>query len=142
MGEWQPIDQSALPPPARPRVVRLHLGPYGRGSGRSCLTLTVPTALHAPLGWAAGERVGLSVGYGRTAGWLRVLPDSAGRALRHAARGHALIVALIPPPEWRHLQAPSEPCEHRIQGNALLVQIPWDMDDIAVAAPTAEEAAA
>lgn len=124
MSEWQDVPQD-----------------YRRQQQRRALT--VPPDVAATLGWTIGTEMGLQLGAGRTAGWIRVAPaPRSGRRLRRLGTQPSLVVSLQAPEAWRHLRAPSSPAEYRIQGDALLAEIPWDMDNIEPAdAAAAEEVA-
>jgi hypothetical protein len=127
----------------KPALVRLCLNPFGgHGQGRSLLIASLPDHVTGALGWQRGLRLGLAVGTGRFYGWVRIGPDTSGRPLRPVGRYPGLIVSLLPPEAWQRLRAPSSAAEHRVQGQALLVEIPWDMDNIDVEpAAEAEEVA-
>jgi hypothetical protein len=54
-----------------------------------------------------------------------------------------MTVALVPPMTWRDLACARTTCEMwRIQGNALLVEIPWDFSEISDVTLAEVEAAA
>lgn len=139
MREWVEVPQERPARPARPRApkrVRMALCITGRNDAVTSLTVSIPPELHAALGWEPGVRLGLALGQGRTAGWVRLTRDATGRParavgpLRGSAGGRTIVAYLVPPVAWRGLVAPSMVCEHRIQGDALLVRIPWDMDEM------------
>jgi len=145
MTEWQDIDQSPVrsPPPPRP-TVRLALAGFGRRGGPSCVALTVRPKVAAQLGWTLGQKVGLAVGQGRTFGWLRIAPHPLGRPLhsrpyskKDGRPSDDLVAKLAAPPEWRHLSAPGTGADYVVQGDALLVEIPFDFSDITPAEETA-----
>jgi hypothetical protein len=140
MSEWQDVSQ--VPDRRRdrgPRHMRLALAPLGRGKA-SMLCLSVPRPVVEALGWALGDKLGLALGQGRTAGWLRIGPDPLGRPLTRLGeeRRDTLMVRLAAPEAWRHLTAPSMTPEHRVQGRFLLVELPWDMTDPPPPAPDEE----
>jgi hypothetical protein len=139
MREWIEVPQERPQRPARPRApkrVRMALCNRGRHAAVTMLTVSITPEVHAALGWEQGVRLGLALGQGRTAGWVRLARDATGRParplgpLRGSAGGRTIVAYLVPPVAWRGLVAPGTICEHRIQGDALLVRIPWDMDEM------------
>ena len=143
MSEWQDVPQDYRRQQQREALTtRMCLSPMGRSAVISTLTVSVPPDVAATLGWTIGTEMGLQLGAGRTAGWIRVAPaPRSGRRLRRVGNQPSLVVSLQAPEAWRHLRAPSSPAEYRIQGDALLAEIPWDMDNIEPPEAAAEEVA-
>lgn len=150
MREWIEVPQVALPalrPPSRQPRVRMSLCVKSRSVVRTLLTVSIPPEVHTVLGWEKGVRLGLALGQGRTEGWVRLARHPLGRVVGFGGRptfsgGRTMIGYFIAPLAWQGLVARSMACEHRIQGDALLIRIPWDMEALPSPAEGGDLAAA
>ncbi len=124
---WAEVDQ---PPRMRKRLdtrapVRMALIEKYE---RAVLWITFSQSLAQTLGWQAGATIGLAVGADKFDGWIRLFPSRNGQKLAAIGRKRdVLTLRLAPPTPWHGFTCDSTVCEqHRIQGDALLIQIPWD----------------
>ncbi len=139
---WAEVDQAAFrTKAAKAPSVTLSLAPM-RGS--TYLWFSISKPLLNECGWAPDQKISLWVGEGKLGGWLKFAPAAIGRSLKRIGRATEFVtVALVPPMTWRDLACARTTCEMwRIQGNALLVEIPWDFSEISDATLAEVEAAA
>lgn len=117
---------STLPPAG----VMVALSPAGNAPVR--FRLTVGGILAARLGWKKGTRVGLEVGRGEQAGYVRVLAHRHGRLLRPVPRSPhgALMVGLNAGPleAW---EAPRMEALFSEVEDGLEIYLPWDLPEAA-----------
>lgn len=126
---WAEVNQAPIRRVTeRPRVT-LSLSPM---RSTNFLWLTVSNQVAAQLGWQPGNKLALWVGHEKLAGWLKFAPAHGGRAIKHLGqRTQSITCPLLAPDEWRDLACAKTPYETwRVQGNALLVEIPWDFSEI------------
>lgn len=124
-GGWEDVDQTGLGPVRGIKaVVRVSLSVRGRALVR--LTVSVSTPVAAALGWTLDSALALQCGTGANEGWLRLVIARGGRPLYHPGR-HAtgLLASFAPPPDYARSTAPRTVAEHRVDGQALLLRLPW-----------------
>jgi hypothetical protein len=99
---------------------------------RAVLWMTFSQSLIQTLGWQVGATIGLAVGKHKSEGWLRLSPSGNGQKLSLIGKNRDIFtLRLDPPTPWHGFTCDSTVCEeHRIQGDALLIQIPWDFSEI------------
>jgi hypothetical protein len=103
--EWEPVE------PTRAAVadVTVQLRKLSK-HGPIRLGAALAMSVCQRLGWKHGTALGLSIGAGRRDGWVRVAVAPMGRPLRPRLAGY---------------EADAAPAEWRIDGDALLVELPW-----------------
>lgn len=128
--EWQEVSQALVDRPRTPEDgCRVTLS-VRKGSAVSSLHFAFGRRLLATLGWARATRLGLQVGQGRFAGWLRLHPDPRGRLLRPAGSNvNTLAASMAAPDDLARFEAPSTVAETRVQGDVLLVRLPWEFEE-------------
>jgi hypothetical protein len=133
-GGWDAVPQVPASRATSGAPVSLMLRPVGR-SLTNKLWLSVSPQKAAELKWRLGVALALAVGTGRYDGWLRIWPVDVreGRQLRKLGGAKqatfALHAVLQPPGDLMDIEAPREICEHQVDGEALLVKLPWDLTE-------------
>ena len=128
---WAEVDQA-------PRITIRHrfrapvrMALTQRRGGHSTLWITFSKSMLEKLGWQVGGTIGLSIGADKFDGWLRLSPSRHGRILQvMGKKRNVFTIPLAAPAAWHGFTCASTVCEqHRIQGAALLIQIPWDFSE-------------
>lgn len=129
--EWQEVSQALVDRSRTPEDGCTVTLSVRKGSGAvSSLHFAFGRRLLATLGWARATRLGLQVGQGRFAGWLRLHPDPRGRLPRPAGSNvNTLVASMAAPDDLARFEAPSTVAETRVQGDALLVRLPWEFEE-------------
>lgn len=133
---WEAIDQRVIKRKSPPADVKLSLIRYRQE--QPFLSVTISAEVAAKLGWRLGTTVGLQVGRGDMAGWVRIFGKAGGRQFRKVPMADRLNVLLTPPEDMAAFKAESLPAlSWKIDGpGVLLAELPWDLTgDPAAEAP-------
>lgn len=113
-GEWLEVSQALVGQARTPEDGCTVTLSVRKGRAVSSLHFAFGNRLVATLGWARATRLGLQVGQGRFAGWLRLHPDPRGRLLRPAgSHSNTLVTSMAAPDDLARFEAPSTVAEVR-----------------------------
>jgi hypothetical protein len=127
--EWEPVEPTR---DAGLAAVRVRLSRTTK-AGAVRLGLSANMAVLGKLGWQAGTPLMLGIGKGPRAGWIRVAYAAQGRPLRPLGRGRKVLFAALDAGPLAVYEAETLPAEWRIEGDALLVELPWRLPPAAAA---------
>jgi hypothetical protein len=118
--EWEPVE------PTRAAVadVTVQLRKLSK-HGPIRLGAALAMSVCQRLGWKHGTALGLSIGAGRRDGWVRVAVAPMGRPLRPLGRAKSFLFVALDAGRLAGYEADAAPAEWRIDGDALLVELPW-----------------
>jgi len=122
---WAEVNQAPIPRAEQRYGVTISLSPM---RSTTFMWLTVTNQVAAQLEWQSNSKLSLWMGHDKLAGWMKIAPSIGGRNIKLLGRvASTMTCPLVAPADWQGLACAKTRCTNwRVQGNALLVEIPWD----------------